>query len=148
MRSNDPAPDLFRVLRFGAVGLLNTAFGYATILSGLALGWGDVIANAAGYGAGLALGFVLNRSWTFRRAGRSGRVEVLRYLLTFLVAYGANLVVLIAARSLGFVESPLAHLAGMGVYSTLFYLGSARYVFRDQPGLKASAMPFRHASDA
>ena len=124
-------PNRFRdpcqVLRFGAVGLLNTAVGYAVILAGLALGWGDIASNATGYAAGLVTGFLLNRSWTFRSDG--GLRQACRYLLAFMVCYCANLAVLAAARSIGFVESPVAHLAGIGAYSALFYFCSARYVF-------------------
>ncbi|MBN9241970.1 MAG: GtrA family protein [Mesorhizobium sp.] len=119
--------DPYQALRFGAVGLLNTALGYAVILAGLAMGWGDVASNATGYAAGLVTGFLLNRSWTFRSGG--GLRQACRYMLAFLVCYCANLAVLAAARSIGFVESPFAHLAGIGVYSALFYFCSARYVF-------------------
>lgn len=67
MRSSLPFDDP-RMPRFGAVGMLNTALGYAVILAGLALGLGDIISNATGYAAGLVLGFFLNRQWTFSRA--------------------------------------------------------------------------------
>lgn len=140
MRSNQP-PERLRVLRFGVVGLVNTALGYAVILAGLALGWGDLVSNAAGYAAGLIAGFALNRRWTFgSRAGRS-MGEGRRYLLVFLVAYCANLAVLALARSLGFVESPLAQLAGLCTYSILFYLGSSRYVFVSRSDLREMAPP-------
>lgn len=42
MRSALPF-DVWRMLRFGAVGLLNTALGYSLILAGLALGLGDIV---------------------------------------------------------------------------------------------------------
>lgn len=117
------------MLRFGAVGLLNTALGYTLILAGLALGLGDIVSNAAGYAAGLTLGFFLNRQWTFRRAGGFRPGAVARYAITFVVAYGANLSVVIAAMSAGFIENPFVHLAGNCLYSVIFYLGSARFVF-------------------
>ncbi|QKC93283.1 GtrA family protein [Mesorhizobium sp. NZP2234] len=126
MRSALPS-DVSRVLRFGAVGLLNTALGYTLILAGLALGLGDIVSNAAGYTAGLTLGFFLNRRWTFGRAGGPGAVA--RYAMTFVVAYGANLGIVIAAMSAGFIENPFVHLAGNCLYSVIFYLGSARFVF-------------------
>ncbi|WP_027054441.1 GtrA family protein [Mesorhizobium erdmanii] len=128
MRSALPS-DVSRMLRFGAVGLLNTALGYSLILAGLTLGLGDIVSNAAGYAAGLTLGFFLNRQWTFARAGgfRSGAVA--RYAITFIVAYGANLSVVIAGMSAGFIENPFVHLAGNCLYSVIFYLGSARFVF-------------------
>ncbi|RVA54582.1 GtrA family protein [Mesorhizobium sp. M7A.F.Ca.US.001.01.1.1] len=121
--------DFPRMLRFGAVGLLNTALGYAVILAGLALGLGDILANATGYAAGLVLGFFLNRQWTFSRADGFQPGTALRYGGVFLVAYSINLAVVIAARSAGIVENPLVHLAGICVYSVVFYLGSAHFVF-------------------
>ncbi|WP_281391362.1 GtrA family protein [Mesorhizobium sangaii] len=122
------------MLRFGAVGLLNTALGYAVILAGLALGLGDILANATGYAAGLVLGFFLNRQWTFTRVDGFRSGTLLRYGGVFLVAYSINLAVVIAARSAGITESPLVHLAGICVYSIIFYLGSAHFVFVGRGG--------------
>lgn len=131
MRPNLVA-ELWRVGRFGAVGVLNTALGYSVILAGLLLGLGDLISNATGYAAGLGLGFVLNRRFTFsdRRAVSASMIR--RYAATFAVAYGANLVILFAARAQGLVDNPLVHLAGIVVYSVIFYIGSARFVFVDR----------------
>jgi putative flippase GtrA len=121
--------DYSRMLRFGAVGCLNTALGYTVILGGLALGLGDIASNASGYAAGLVLGFFLNRQWTFNTADgfRSGTLQ--RYAMIFVVAYGANLAVVIAARSAGIIENPLIHLAGICFYSAIFYFGSVHFVF-------------------
>jgi putative flippase GtrA len=128
MRSVLPS-DFSRMLRFGDVGLLNTALGYTLILAGLMLGLGDIASNAAGYAAGLSLGFFLNRQWTFSRAGGFRRGAVVRYAITFLVAYGANLAIVVAAMSAGILENPFVPLAGNCLYSVIFYLGSARFVF-------------------
>ncbi|TPM89699.1 GtrA family protein [Mesorhizobium sp. B2-3-3] len=137
MRSALPS-DFSRMLRFGAVGLLNTALGYTLILTALALGLGDIVSNATGYAAGLTLGFFLNRRWTFGRAGDFRSGAVVRYAITFIVAYGANLGIVIAAMSAGIIENPFVHLAGNCLYSIIFYLGSARFVFvADDPDVLA-----------
>ncbi|TJV45314.1 MAG: GtrA family protein [Mesorhizobium sp.] len=128
MRSALPS-DFSRMLRFGAVGLLNTALGYTLILTGLWLGLGDIVANAAGYAAGLTLGFFLNRRWTFTAAGGFRPGTAVRYAITFIVAYGANLGIVIAAMSAGIIENPFVHLAGNCFYTVIFYLGSSRFVF-------------------
>lgn len=111
------------------VGFLNTALGYAIILGALSMGYGDILSNAAGYAAGLGLGFVLNSRWTFKRAVGLRPGAALRYLITFLVAYSANLAIVIVARSMGVLDNPLVHLAAICVYSLLFYLGSVSFVF-------------------
>jgi putative flippase GtrA len=83
----------------------------------------------AGYSAGLILGFFLNRKWTFRDASGLRTGIIVRYALTFVVAYGANLAIVLTAMSAGFVENPFVHLAGNCLYSLISYVGSARFVF-------------------
>jgi len=122
--------EIGRLLRFAAVGVLNTALGYTVILAGLALGHGDIPSNAAGYAAGLGLGFVLNSRWTFADTRRVGAGVAVRYVWCFAVSYSANLLIVLAALSLGVKENPLVHLLGISVYSVLFYLGSTHFVFR------------------
>ncbi|OJF95644.1 GtrA family protein [Pararhizobium antarcticum] len=124
------ALEIGRLLRFAAVGVLNTALGYSVILACLALGYGDLPSNAAGYAAGLVLGFVLNSRWTFSDARRGGAGVAVRYGLCFAVSYSANLLIVLVALSFGVTANPLVHLLGIIVYSVLFYLASAYVVFR------------------
>ena len=78
-------PELGRILRFGLVGLLNTAIGLGTIYV-LQLGFGvDYrLANTAGYALGIVNSFVLNRIWTFK----SRDTRVARQGLLFLLVAG------------------------------------------------------------
>ncbi|WP_455274714.1 GtrA family protein [Rhizobium herbae] len=120
-------------MRFAAVGLLNTALGYTIILAALAIGCGDIVSNILGYAGGLMLGFVLNSRWTFSDAARLRKGTLLRYGLSFAIAYGANLAVVFTALSIGLTNNPWVHLAGICVYSVLFYLASSRFVFVPAP---------------
>ncbi|WP_428424411.1 GtrA family protein [Pararhizobium sp.] len=122
-----------RLLRFAAVGLLNTALGYTVILVALAFGCGDIASNILGYASGLILGFVLNSRWTFSSAARLRKGTALRYALSFAIAYGANLGVVLTALSFGFTNNPWVHLAGICIYSVLFYLASSWFVFVPAP---------------
>lgn len=131
-RSNR-AFDTVRLVRFAAVGLLNTALGYTIILAGLTLGYGDILSNILGYACGLILGFILNRRWTFSDAVRLRKGAVLRYVVSFATAYGANLTIVLTALSFGLTNNPWVHLAGICVYSVLFYLASSRFVFVSEP---------------
>ncbi|MDG4881168.1 GtrA family protein [Mesorhizobium sp. WSM4884] len=116
-------------LRFGVAGVANTALGYTVILLGLAVGLGDVVSNALGYAVGLALSYALNSRWTFRRDGSAKRLAVLKYFLTFVVAYSANLAIILYAQANGQGGNPAVHLVAISVYTALFYLGSATFVF-------------------
>lgn len=120
--------DRLQAFRFIAVGLANTGLGYAIILAGLFAGLGDILANALGYAGGLIMSFSLNSRWTFRAP--PSYATFARYLAVFLVCFSANLAIVLAAREMGFVDAPLVHLVGISAYTILFYMGAARFVFR------------------
>jgi putative flippase GtrA len=85
--------DLLRstVTRFLSVGFLNTVVGFTLIYgSKYFLGFGDVPANALGYGVGVLLSFTLNSTWTFSYQGPQ-LPALVRFLLAFAIAYTVNL---------------------------------------------------------
>src|SRR5437867_6019403 len=132
---------LLRPLRFGIVGLLNTALGLAVIFAAKAvLGLGDFAANLSGYGVGLMCSFLLNRSWTFRNEGRA-YAAFWRFGIAFAVAYGLNLATVFGLRDAMGANSYLAQACGVVPYTISFYLMSAYYVFPAQqaPALESNA---------
>ena len=141
MRSNRPF-DYWQIVRFGSVGVLNTAFGYTVILIALWLGNGDVVSNLTGYIAGLVLSFTLNSQWTFGGTKDVSASVVARYVGTFLVAYAVNLGVVLMARSTGLMDGPIIHLLGICAYTILFYLGSVYFVFAENTQI---SVKHRHA---
>ena len=57
-------------LRFALTGVVNTCVGLMFIFAAkYFLEFGDIAANALGYGVGLIVSFVLNALWTFHYAG-------------------------------------------------------------------------------
>lgn len=118
-----------QLLRFGSVGLLNTAVGLAVIYAALFAGLGDFLSNALGYSVGLLLSFLLHRSWTFAGKGKSLSRDALAFFATWLVAYAVNLGVLSMGRALGWSENPLVHLLAVMAFSATSYLLSDRLVF-------------------
>jgi putative flippase GtrA len=119
-------------LKFAGVGVVNTLLCIGVIfgLKSLA-GFGDVPANMSGYAVGLCCSFLLNRNWTF--AHREGLwPALLRFLLVFGLSYLFNLAVVLGLIHAG-CNAYLAHLAGMPLYSVVFYLGCRYYVFPRSP---------------
>jgi putative flippase GtrA len=115
--------------KFGLVGVLNTTLGFAIILAALRCGLGDYSANVLGYSLGLILSYVVNRRWTFNVQEPVSPNEFLQFILAFCIAYSANLAVLVGFRMTGRMDDPVVHLAGLSVYSALFYLFSRYMVF-------------------
>ena len=119
-----------QLLKFAVVGALNTALGYAAIFGCMyVLGLGAVVSNVIGYTVGLAVSYSLNRSFTFRSSG-ARRAEMMRFLAIFLLAYLANLGVLVLlVLRFSWHEAVAQVIAGV-VYFGLSFLLNKYYVFR------------------
>ncbi|MBI1403323.1 MAG: hypothetical protein GC147_08925 [Porphyrobacter sp.] len=116
--------------RFLLTGFANSALGWAIILACLWAGAGGLAANMAGYGAGLALSFTLNRRFVFGVTGDVSGREVMTFLFVFLIAYGANLAVLLVAQPIAGDASIVAQVPAVATYVLTFFLLSRRFVFR------------------
>lgn len=119
-----------QLIKFLFVGALNTLFGYAVIFFCMyILGASAVASNVIGYLMGLVLSYVLNRKVTFRSTSKS-RMEAVRFLFVFLIAYAMNLCVLLLLIRVGQVHEGLAQvLAGMA-YIAVSFLLNKYYVFQ------------------
>ena len=119
-----------QALRFGLVGLCNTAIGLLSIYAVLYFFAADpAIANAIGYAIGLVVSFVLNRLWTFSD-NRSISTVLPRYLMIAGISYLLNLsVVLVGTHYFG-VGPYLVQFFGIGTYTVAMFLGCRWFVFR------------------
>lgn len=129
------------IARFGLVGLVNTAIGFAVVLLlDPILGVPPALANAASYAVGITVGFLLSRNFVFRsRAGLSA--TGLRYLIAALGAFALNQLVLrLAGLALGAgsVQHIAAQLSAMAVYSAVFFVVCRLWVFKAAAALPAA----------
>ncbi|MBO7747624.1 GtrA family protein [Paenibacillus sp. MWE-103] len=117
-----------RLLKFGAVGLLNTgadllAFGALT-----AAGCPVLAAQALSYGCGMLNSYLLNRSWTFRsRAGRMQELPRFALLNLAVLAVVSWLLELLHAQA-GLPLLP-SKLLATGAGMLINYAGSRYWVF-------------------
>jgi putative flippase GtrA len=117
-------------VRFVIVGMANTGIGLLCIyLAKWSMGFGDTTANLFGYLIGLAVSFVLNKTWTFAYSG-AWWPAFARFLAVFAVAYLCNLATVLVAIKAFFVNSYTAHAIGVVPYTLLFYMGSRYIAFR------------------
>ena len=117
-------------VRFGLVGVVNTAVGFAVIVALMAgAGWPPLAANVGGYAIGIVLSYLLNRRFTLpQRSMRRG--GVLRFVFAFLLAYGVNLAILWLSIHLLGVPHLLAQVLAIGSYAVWFFIMCRFYVFR------------------
>ncbi|MEM6971668.1 MAG: GtrA family protein [Pseudomonadota bacterium] len=120
-------PHLMQALRFGAVGVVNTLSGLGTIYFAMYLGLAPVPANVIGYAVGLSVSYVLNSRFTFR----GGRTEgaILRFIVTFAVAYTVNMALLLGAIGPLGIDPYIAQLIASVGYTAAFFLMSKFYAF-------------------
>ncbi len=117
------------LFRFLTVGVINTLLSICVIFSlKYFVQASDTVANMTGYLVGLTCSFVLNRKWTFKHSGLL-LPTLLKFCLVFLIAYTANLMLVLWFITLG-VNAYLSHLLGIPIYTAIFYIGSKRYVFK------------------
>ncbi len=119
-----------QLLRFGFVGLVNTALGYSLILAALYAGANDYLANAIGYAAGITVGYFLNKKFVFNASKFSDKAQFTRYLIAVAISYMLNLAVVWLGVNAGYAGSPLVHLAAMVCYSVMQFILSKYFVFQ------------------
>lgn len=124
-------PDKFlaRFAAFSITGIVNTLVGVAVILLAGLAGAGPVLANIIGYTIGLVLSFALNSRITFRSRS-SDKYTAIRFLGAFLVAFCANIAVVLLSIDVLHFSNRLGSLAGTPLYMVLFFLMCERWVFR------------------
>jgi len=120
-----------QLLRFAAVGVLNTLVGFAVIvLLTRGLGVGDVPANLAGFAVGACCSYMLNKAFTF--ASRKPHAQAApAFVATIAACLAANLAVLLLALHALHLPSLVAQALAVLTYNVLFFLASKLVVFKD-----------------
>ena len=118
------------VLRYGVVGLANTAVGFGGILfCMLVLALPPALSNVLGSAVSYVLGYLLHRRFTFR-SSVAHRRGLPSWLLVTAIGFGANLAVLAKLIALG-VDPVLAQAVAVATYITVTFLLSRFFVFAD-----------------
>lgn len=113
------------------VGGMNTAFGLLVILALMELAHvGYVAANAIGYVTGFVCSFALNRRTTFSNSHtRSWRVQMGYFFIVSLVAYLAQLaLVMFLVRQCG-IDARFGQATGIVLYVVVGFMGNRYLTF-------------------
>ena len=90
-----------QAVKFGLVGVLNTLIDYVVYTLLLLIPFVRehyVIAQVAGYCAGLGNSLYFNKSWTFSQKERVSRMQLLTFLAVNLAALGVSTLVLVITQ--------------------------------------------------
>lgn len=116
-----------QLVRFSITGAVNTLIGYVVIFSLMILSVSPVLSNIAGYTVGLAVSFVLQRTWVFNDHSNIRR-QTIRFLATFAVSFALNFITLKVALQ-NDVNPYIAQLFACITYSVTFFLLNKTLVF-------------------
>lgn len=123
--------EMWRFLRFGAVGVLNTSLTFVTFM--LLRHWhvSVDVANFLSFFAGMVCSFICNKLWVFRSRSRRWWLEAALFFggagLCWLLQWGAFRLLLLL------LPEVWAQLGGMAVYTLLNYIYNRCVAFRLSP---------------
>lgn len=120
--------EIARIVRFVAVGLMNTAVGYAIFFGLILLKLAPELALLVATVLGVAFNFFTNRQLVF--AGR-GLSRLPRFLAVYAVSYGLNALLLRATGERGY-DPAYVQLAALPFIVCATYLAMRFYVFPEK----------------
>ena len=116
-----------QILRYCAVGVINTLVSLALDALLLAAGTPLLVASACAFGAGAATGYALNRRWTFGAGGSATAGGVYAVVGLCGLALDSALVHVLHAAAL----SPLpAFVVALPIVTLATFAGNRRFTFR------------------
>lgn len=111
------------------VGAINSLTGYLVIFSLMYLmKCSPEISNLMGYGVGLLFSYYLNRNYTFKSTKIKYK-EFLRFFIVFIIAYGANFLILVLLTYQFKIYSGLSQILAGIVYICVSFFLNRYYVF-------------------
>ena len=115
---------MIRLVRFGLTGVLTTALSYGVFIGLIRLGAYYEVASVASWALGLALGFAINRRFTFGISGADSRKrDLLLYVAGSLLQLGLGLAgyaLLIGRLGLGATPAFVLNTAVTASFNFLF----------------------------
>lgn len=126
----------WELLRYAAIGLAVNALLYVGYLLLSANGIGHKLAMTWMYATGTACSFVGNRRWTFRHHG-AVPAALLRYVVTYALAYALNLVTLMLLVDVAGLPHRWVMAALIVVSAGMIFLAQKYWVFPSRAVLTA-----------
>jgi putative flippase GtrA len=119
-----------KMIRYGAVGVVNSIVGFAIVVSVLQfMPDRPLVANALGFGIGFFLSYFLNKNWTFGDL-RPFRTAVLPYSVLLAFCYMANVLVVFVLSRISALGILLPQVMGVATYTLLAFCGGHLFVFK------------------
>ena len=121
-----------QLIKFGLVGVLNTAVDYGVFaLLTMVFSLDSIISHIISYSCGVINSFYFNRVWTFQRKGRGYSVEFTKFIIVNLISMGTSALVLNSLETQAGLSSYRAKIGAVICSMAVNFAGSKFVVFRD-----------------
>lgn len=119
-----------QILKFGAVGIINTGidFGIFTILL-MTTSLVPTACHVISYSAGVVNSYFFNRLWTFKVRERANSFEFVKFIIVNLVSLGVSTLVLYLLNDKASLDSLVSKLGGTLCSLFVNFIGSKLIVF-------------------
>jgi putative flippase GtrA len=122
-----------QVIRFGAVGISNTAVDMAVFFLSVWLGMAYLPAQIMAYTLGAANSFWLNRYWTFQLRTRTRWAEICRFAVINGLSLSVSATIIFICHGLSGVDLWIAKIVATAGGIAINFVGSRVWVFAHQP---------------
>jgi len=124
-------PHIRPAARFAITGGLSTLVNYGLFFSLYTFAHSHyTVAYIAGYLAGVVVGFLLNKRWTFESRHTSVRTEIPRYLALYIVTLLIGTGVLSLLVEIGGIDPRISNILVLGLTTVLNFIGASLFVFK------------------
>jgi len=130
-KRNKILSEIFTMIRYGAVGLVNTGVTALVIFLLKLTGIHYAYYTLAGYAVGIAVSFTLNRKFTFRSKGNTGK-QVLKFLLVTGSLLGLTQLLQYLLIDIAGINETVGVILGMVFYTGTGYVLNRIFVFRKE----------------
>lgn len=128
--------EIFTMIRYGAVGLVNTGVTALVIFLLKLTGIHYSLYTLAGYAVGITVSFILNRKFTFKSTEKTGQ-QALKFLLVTGSLLGLTQLLQYLLIDVAGINETLGVILGMIFYTGIGYILNRLFVFRKKSSKKS-----------
>jgi putative flippase GtrA len=123
-----------QLFKYSIVGIFNTIIGLSIIYFLFNIfNLNYIFSNVIGYACGLVNSFIWNKRWTFNSKKHYSK-ELFPFFIVFLLAYFANLIIVITLVESLKINPNIAQLFGVGAYTSVNFIINRAWTFSPSNG--------------
>ncbi|MBF0239357.1 MAG: GtrA family protein [SAR324 cluster bacterium] len=124
---------LVKLYKFLVVGGISTIINYGTFAGFYRwMHWYYPVASVTGYVAGLFVGYLLNKAWTYRSHVEQGQSYFYKYLAVYLFSLGASTMLLMGFVEMNFFPPLISNIFAIVLSTIMNFIGTNYLVFMEK----------------